>query len=132
MSGNSRILVVDDESDIRLIVGLNLQLLGAEVEEAGNGSEAIDKLEQRHFDGCVLDLAMPKSDGFSVLQKMASKNLLRDTAVVMLSAKGSPAAAIKALELGAHAHLTKPFSPAAVAQTVMELMAMTAEQREKR
>lgn len=127
-----KILVVDDEADIRLIVGLNLQLLGAEVEEAANGTEAIEKLTLGTYDGCVLDLAMPKTDGFSVLEMIASEDRLKDMVVVMLSAKGSPEAAIKALELGAHAHLTKPFSPAAVAQTVIELQAMTAEQRQLR
>ena len=131
-SSNYRILVVDDEDDIRLIVGLNLKLLGLEFSEATNGEEAIEMLRMERWDACILDLAMPKVDGFSVLNYLAEQKRLQDLAVVVLSAKGSPATAIQALQLGAHSHLTKPFSPASVAQTILELVEITPEQREAR
>lgn len=127
-----RVLVVDDEPDIRLIVGLNLSLLGMEFGEASNGSEAVDMLRSGEWDACVLDLAMPKVDGFTALKQLSSSGALEDLVVVVLSARGTPAAAIKAMQLGAHAHLTKPFSPAAVAQTVRELVEATAEERSAR
>lgn len=127
-----RVLVVDDEHDIRLIVGLNLGLLGMEFGEATDGAEALEMLRAGDWHGCVLDLAMPKIDGFSVLKELAKDHALDDLAVVVLSARGSPTTAIQAMRLGAHAHLTKPFSPAAVARTLLELMSMPAQERQQR
>lgn len=126
-----RVLVVDDEDDIRLIVGLNLGLLGMEFGEATNGAEALEMLRAGDWDGCVLDLAMPKVDGYTVLKELAKDDVLGDIAVVVLSARGSPTTAIQAMKLGAHAHLTKPFSPAAVARTLLELLSMAAEDRQQ-
>ncbi|MGH2747753.1 MAG: response regulator [Actinomycetota bacterium] len=127
-----RVLVVDDEDDIRLIVGLNLGLLGMEFGEAVDGAEALEMLRAGDWDGCVLDLAMPKVDGYTVLKELAKDDVLGDLAVVVLSARGSPTTAIQAMKLGAHAHLTKPFSPAAVARTLLELLSMPAEERQQR
>lgn len=124
-----RVLLVDDEDDIRLIVGLNLSLLGMEHGEARNGDEAISALREGAWDGCVLDLAMPHTDGFAVLRALRDDPSLGHPAVMVLSAKGSPTTALEALTLGAHAHITKPFSPAGVAQTLRELIDMTPEQR---
>jgi DNA-binding NtrC family response regulator len=127
---SARVLVVDDEQDMRTVVGLNLTLSGMEYAEAGNGEEAIAALEEGRYDACVLDLMMPKSDGFSVLEHLGKDQ--DELAVVVLSAEGTPAAAIRALELGAHAHLTKPFSPGAVAQIVAEMAALSPDQRAAR
>jgi DNA-binding response OmpR family regulator len=125
-----KVLVVDDESDIRTIVGLNLGLAGMDFGEARNGDEALEMLREGAWDACVLDLMMPKSDGFTALEKLGAEGLLKEMAVVVLSAKGSPASAIRALHMGAHAHLTKPFSPVAVARIVEELVSQGPEKRE--
>ncbi len=127
-----RVLVVDDEPDIRLIVGLNLGLAGLEFGEATNGEEAIRMLSSGEWDAAVLDLAMPGTDGFAVLEALRELELFSRLPVVVLSAKGSPQAALRALNLGAHAHLTKPFSPASVAETVRELMLMDSRERDVR
>lgn len=127
-----RVLVVDDEGDIRVIVGLNLGLAGMEFGEASDGSEALEYLRTGEWDACILDLAMPEVDGFGVLKSLRDEGIVDDLAVIVLSAKGSPTVAIEAMELGAHAHLTKPFSPAAVAQAVEELIELTPDQRRER
>lgn len=127
-----RVLVVDDEGDIRVIVGLNLDLAGMEFGEARNGSEALEFLRTREWDACVLDLSMPQVDGFGVLRALIEEGLVDSLAVVVLSARGSPTVAIEALHLGAHAHLTKPFSPTAVARTVEELIGLTPQERRDR
>jgi two-component system response regulator ResD len=132
MSEVRRVLVVDDESDIRLIVGLNVELAGMQFGQAANGSEAIEMLRQGEWDGCILDLAMPKTDGYTVLKELKEDGTLQKVAVVVLSARGTPQAAMEALEAGAHAHLTKPFSPGAVAKTIQELIEITPEEREER
>jgi len=132
MTPRARILVVDDEPDIRTIVGLNLTLAGMEFGEAGNGTEAMEILAHDEWDACVLDLAMPKADGYTVLEELKKRDQLHRMVVVVLSARGTPSAAIKAMQMGAHAHLTKPFSPAAVAKIIEELIEMPAEEREAR
>lgn len=132
MSKQHRVLVVDDEGDIRVIVGLNLDLAGMEFGEAKNGAEALQFLRSGDWDACILDLAMPDVDGFDVLKALKDEGIIDEIAVVVLSAKGSPSVAIEALELGAHAHLTKPFSPAAVAQAVDELIGLSPEERRQR
>ena len=132
MSKQHRVLVVDDEGDIRVIVGLNLDLAGMEFGEAKDGAEALQFLRSGDWDACILDLAMPDVDGFDVLRALKDEGIVDEIAVVVLSAKGTPSVAIEALELGAHAHLTKPFSPAAVAQAVEELIGLSPEERRQR
>jgi two-component system alkaline phosphatase synthesis response regulator PhoP len=127
-----RVLVIDDEADIRMIVGLNLGLRGMEFGEAVDGAEGIEAISSGQWEACVLDLAMPHVDGFEVLKALAEKGLTNEIAVIVLSAKNAPAVAIEAMELGAHAHLIKPFSPAAVATLVEDLMGLTPEERESR
>ena len=127
-----KVLVCDDEPDIRMVVGLNLDLAGMDYEEAVSGSAALERLRAEHFDALVLDLMMPDVDGFAVLEHMQRYDITSDTVVVVLSAKGSPASAIEAMRMGAHSYLTKPFSPVSVAQLLDELIGMNPEDRERR
>lgn len=131
-STRHRVLVVDDEGDIRVIVGLNLGLAGMESGEAKDGIEALELLRSGTWDACLLDLAMPKVDGFEVLRTLSRERLADQLAIIVLSAKGAPAVAIEALQLGAHAYLTKPFSPGAVAHIVEDLIELTPQERRDR
>ncbi len=128
----ARVLVVDDEADVRMVVGLNLDLAGLEYGEAVDGAEAIEMLRSGEWDGCVLDLAMPKADGFEVLRILHDSGRIKNLSVVVLSANGTPTTALDALELGAHVHLTKPFSPSSVATLVQELIDIGPDEREAR
>lgn len=128
----SRVLVVDDDPDIRTIVGLNLTLAGMTTGEAANGAEALEQLTPGAWDAVVLDLAMPRTDGMTALKRLREDERLDDLVVIVLSATSSPARAIEGLQVGAHAHLTKPFSPAAVANIVQELIDLTPEERDDR
>ena len=132
MTERRSVLVVDDEADIRMIVGMNLGLAGLEFGEAPDGQEALEMLRSGHWDGCILDLTMPEMDGFEVLRHLSEEKILDRTSVVVLSANGAPSTAIEAMTLGAHAHLSKPFSPAAVAQTMRELLDASPEERAER
>jgi two-component system response regulator ResD len=127
-----RVLVVDDDPDIRTIVGLNLTLAGMEIGEASNGQEALDELAASEWDACILDLAMPQTDGMTALKALRENKRLDELVVVVLSATSTPARAIEGMEIGAHAHLTKPFSPAAVAGIVQELIDLSPEARDER
>ena len=79
-----RILVVDDETLIRDVVREYLQLDGFSVEEARDGDEALDKFQQEQFDLVIMDIMMPKKDGFQTLKEMKQ---IKDIPVLMLSAR---------------------------------------------
>ncbi|MDQ3963745.1 MAG: response regulator [Actinomycetota bacterium] len=127
-----RVLVVDDDADIRTIVGLNLGLAGMQIGEACNGAEAVEMLATGDWDACILDLAMPNTDGMTALHQLKQNGILDKLVVVILSATSSPTRAIEGMKVGAHAHLTKPFSPGAVATLLQELIDLGPDDRTKR
>lgn len=103
-----RILVVDDEERMIRFIRLNLEHDGFKVIEAGNGTQAINKVRSSMPDLALLDIMMPDMDGFEVLK------IIRETSampVIMLTAKGEENDRVRGLELGADDYITKPFSP---------------------
>ena len=103
-----RILVVDDEKIKRVTLSDDLATQGYEVEVAGDGQEAIDKLSAAAFDVVVTDLKMPNVDGIELL-KWIKQGPLAEVAVVMMTAYGSIEVAVEAVKLGAFDFVTKPF-----------------------
>lgn len=132
MKDRFSVLVVDDESDVRTIVGLNLRLAGMDFGEAANGVEALRMLRSGEWDGCILDLTMPGLSGVEVLEHLSGDGTLERTGVIVLSANGAPASAVAAMQKGAHTYLSKPFSPPAVAQTMRELLGLSPSERATR
>jgi CheY-like chemotaxis protein len=126
-----QVLIVDDEKDIRTIVGINLGLRGLGFGEAADGSEALEMLRTGDYDACILDVTMPGATGFEVLEEMAEGGRIDRPAVVVLSARGAPKDALEALDLGAHAHLTKPFSPAELTELVGVLVGLEPHELEE-
>ncbi len=107
-TGPRLVLVVDDEPRMIRFIRMNLELEGHRVVEAGNGIEALDQLRKHMPDLVVMDIMMPKMDGFETLQ------LLREIStvpVILLTVKGEEEDRIRGLELGADDYITKPFSP---------------------
>ncbi len=103
-----KILVIDDEASIRQIVETRLKLAGYEVMTASDGVEALEQAANHQPDLIVLDIMMPKLDGFEVCRELR-KNMT--TPIIMLTAKGDITDRIAALELGADDYVVKPFSP---------------------
>ena len=103
-----KILVVDDEASIRQIVETRLKLAGYEVVTAADGQEALDKALSLTPDLIVLDIMMPRVDGFEVCREIRKTMM---TPIIMLTAKGDITDRIAALELGADDYVVKPFSP---------------------
>jgi two-component system alkaline phosphatase synthesis response regulator PhoP len=101
-------LVVEDERPLARMIGDNLQLEGYGVEIAGDGDEALTRLERGGIDVVVLDVMLPRRDGFSVLRAMRRRG--DTTPVLILSARGSDADRIVGLELAADDYLPKPFN----------------------
>jgi two-component system KDP operon response regulator KdpE len=103
-----RVLVVDDEPRILKFLKLKLKASGYEVLTAGNGVEALEQAQGQEPDLIVLDVLMPKMDGFETLKQVRA---LSSVPVIILSAKEANTDKVKGLELGADDYLAKPFSP---------------------
>ena len=102
------ILVVDDEASIRRILETRLSMIGYNVITACDGNEALECFRNVEPDLVVLDVMMPKLDGYGVCQELRTES---DVPIVMLTALGDVADRITGLELGADDYVVKPFSP---------------------
>ncbi len=126
-----RILLVDDETNIRKMVGALLESEGFETAEAANGSAALATVERGAPDAVLLDLMMPGGpDGLATLEQL--KRLAPDVPVVMMSGKASLTDAVRATKLGAFQFLEKPLTPEGVLTTLraaLELSRTLAENR---
>jgi len=103
-----RLLIVDDEEKIRLIIKKYAEFEGYETEEAKDGMQALDICRSKDFDLIILDVMMPELDGFSTCREIKK---LRDIPVIMLSARGEEYDRIHGFELGIDDYVVKPFSP---------------------
>lgn len=103
-----KILAVDDETDIRLVVESLLESSGYDVDTACDGEEALMKINQNKYDLVVLDIMMPKIDGYEVLKEIRSRGS-RSMPVVMLTAKATDKDVWKGYEEGVTYYITKPF-----------------------
>ena len=103
-----RILAVDDETDIRAIIEAVLSSKGYEVDTAVDGEDALVKIGQGKYDLVILDIMMPKLDGYGVLKEIRERGLT-ELPVVMLTAKTTDADVWKGYEEGVTYYITKPF-----------------------
>ena len=101
-----RLLVVDDEEKIRVLVRKYAEYEGYEVEEAADGMSAIELCRQEKFDLIILDVMMPELDGFSACREIRK---FSQVPVLMLSARGEEYDRIHGFELGVDDYVTKPF-----------------------
>lgn len=103
-----KVLVVDDESNLRTLVRSYLEAEGFEVTEAGDGAAAVAAVRQRSPDLVVMDIRMPGLDGVEALREMRT---FSDVPVIMLTARSEEADKLIGLSVGADDYITKPFSP---------------------
>ncbi|MFO3665191.1 response regulator transcription factor [Anaerococcus sp. ENR0831] len=116
---SEKILVVDDNDEIRDIVSLYLKNSNFEVFEAKNGKEALDFLKNNKISLMILDIMMPEVDGIEVLKAIGND---RDYPIIFLSAKSSVKDKIEGLYLGADDYLAKPFDPGELVARVIALL----------
>jgi two-component system alkaline phosphatase synthesis response regulator PhoP len=107
----SRVLIVEDERDIRDLVVLHLQRDGYEVTSAGSGEEALAQVRQSPPDLVVLDLMLPAMSGLEVCRRIRQEQATATLPIVMLTAKADEVDRVVGLELGADDYVVKPFSP---------------------
>jgi DNA-binding NtrC family response regulator len=109
MSGQNRILVVDDDEVVRRSYRRSLQGLSRNVEAASDGEEALQTMEQNPFDVVLLDIRMPGQDGLSVLRTIKQK--WPESEVVIITGYPSIDSAKEAVQLGAYDYVAKPVGP---------------------
>ncbi|WP_341529500.1 response regulator transcription factor [Nostoc sp. UHCC 0302] len=107
-TNKEKILVVDDEANIRRILKTRLSMIGYDVVLASDGEEALEAFRSCNPDLVVLDVTMPKLDGYDVCQELRKES---DTPIIMLTALGDISDRITGLEFGADDYMVKPFSP---------------------
>jgi two-component system alkaline phosphatase synthesis response regulator PhoP len=121
-----KILVADDEPNILISLEYLMKREGYEVILARDGHEALEMLRRERPHLVLLDVMMPKKTGFEVCQELRSDEALRDTKVLMLTAKGRDTDVAKGMALGASAYMTKPFSTRELVEKVRELLGTSA------
>ncbi len=105
------VLVVDDEVHIRRLIEVNLARAGYRIGTAGDGVEALEKIRAERPDLVVLDVMMPRMDGFELLRRLKSDPQLESVPVLMLTARAQDADIFRGWSGGADGYLTKPFNP---------------------
>ena len=109
---NERILVIDDEEDIRAVSRMSLERVGGwEVLDADSGARGIELAEAEQPDAILLDAMMPEMDGPATIQRLKSQESTRDIPVLFLTAKLQPCERERYTELGAEGVLARPFDP---------------------
>lgn len=119
----AKILIAEDERDIRDLVAFTLRFAGHEVFAATNGEEAVDMAPNVNPDIILMDVRMPRMTGYEACKVMKQNPDLRDIPVVFLSAKGQEAEIQQGLDAGAEEYLLKPFAPDQLTSRVKAILA---------
>ena len=104
-----RVLVVDDDSEIIDLITLDLELMGFGVDSASDGLSGLKKAESNHYDLILMDVMMPKLDGFEVCKRIRANRQSASTPIILLTAKGTIEDKIRGFNAGADDYLVKPF-----------------------
>lgn len=118
----ARVLVIDDEPDVRWLIRVSLERAGHEVLLAEDGLRGVAVAMKQHPEIIVLDLMMPVMDGYGVLAELAKDPRTADVPVLVLSARAIPEEADRATKAGARRFLEKPFDPDDLARELAELL----------
>ena len=113
-----KILVVEDSSTIRKVISITLSQKGYEIIEAGDGLEALSKLNEARPDLILLDIILPKMDGYQILSIIRENPEFKNIPVIMLTSKDGIINKVKGKVAGSSAYLTKPFDPAKLVETI--------------
>jgi two-component system, OmpR family, alkaline phosphatase synthesis response regulator PhoP len=121
-----KVLIVDDEQNIVISLEFLMKREGFEVFVAGDGDAALEKAIEQKPDLILLDVMLPKKNGFEVCQQIRATPELQETKVIMLTAKGRDTEVTKGLALGADAYMTKPFSTKELLAQVKTMLGVVA------
>ena len=120
-----KILVAEDDHDIRELIVLSLQFSGFDVTSVENGAAAVKAAKENEgkFDLILMDVRMPHMTGYEACRQLKEMDLTRNIPIIFLSAKGQEAEVQTGLDLGAEQYILKPFAPDDLINTVSNLLA---------
>ncbi|HVM41667.1 MAG TPA: response regulator transcription factor [Acidimicrobiia bacterium] len=130
MTDQPKILIVDDEPDILLMMRVNLESEGFVTVLAADGETALSRVEDEQPDVVLLDVMMPVLDGWGVLEALGRRG--DRTATIVVSAKAAAADLARAYQLGACDYVTKPFSIEHLVATIRDVLSRSDDEREQR
>ena len=119
----AKILIAEDEHDIRDLITFTLSYAGYDVIEASNGEEAYTLAQEQQPNLVLMDVRMPRMTGYDACRALKANESTRDIPVVFLSAKGQESEVQTGLEVGATDYILKPFSPDQLIKRVSEILA---------
>jgi CheY-like chemotaxis protein len=117
-----RILIAEDEPDIRELIALTLQFGGYDVVTTKDGVEAVEVAQKEPFDLILMDVRMPRMTGYEACRRLRDHEATRHIPVVFLSAKGQEAEVQAGLEAGANQYILKPFAPDGLTRKIHEIL----------
>jgi DNA-binding response OmpR family regulator len=117
-----KVLIADDEPNIVISLEYLMKRAGYQVSIARDGQEALDTIRREHPRLVLLDVMMPRKSGFDVCQELRADEQIKDTLVLMLTAKGRDTDVNKGLGVGADAYMTKPFATKELVAKVAEML----------
>ena len=125
----TRILLVDDEPDLVQMVSARLKAVGYEISTAYDGQEALERVKESRPDLMILDLMLPKLDGYKVCRLLKFDERTRDIPILIFTARTQVEDVTLATECGADAYLTKPFEAKVLLSKLQELLAAAGKAR---
>ncbi len=120
-----KILVIEDEKDMSYAVTLQLEAKGYEVITAFDGMEGLDKARMKKPDLIILDLMLPKLDGYKVCRMLKFDEKYKNIPIILFTARAQDSDKKTGREVMADAYITKPFKPAALLDKIQELLALS-------
>ena len=117
------VLIVDDSVTVRKVTSRLMERQGFEVETAKDGVDALEKLQELRPDVVLLDIEMPRMDGFEVLRSVRRDEALKDLPIIMITSRTGEKHKQQAMELGVNEYLGKPFQEANLIATIEEVIA---------
>jgi two-component system alkaline phosphatase synthesis response regulator PhoP len=118
----TRVLIIDDEAPIRLLCRVNLETEGMEVLEAADGESGIETARKERPDVILLDVMMPRLDGWDVADQLLEKESTREIPIIFLTARAEVRDRARGLDIGGVEYVTKPFNPLELAPLIEALM----------
>jgi DNA-binding response OmpR family regulator len=117
-----RILIVDDEGDLRSMMRFRLEALDYDIVEAADGQEGLNRARSDRPDLIILDLMLPKIDGFKVCRMLKFDEKYKNIPIIMFTARAQKKDEKLGKEMGADAYITKPFEPEVLLNKIKELI----------
>ncbi|MDP2981508.1 MAG: response regulator [Candidatus Omnitrophota bacterium] len=124
LNDKKKILLVEDEKDMAYAVTLQLEAKGYEVITASDGREGLEKARMKKPDLIILDLMLPKIDGYKVCRMLKFDSKYKDIPIIIFTARAQDSDKKTGKEVGADAYITKPFEPSALLDKIRELLAL--------